>query len=62
MNSSDIIRLMEKLGVPESMIKYGNSSLIFPTICHNEMSNDPSHKLYYYEATKDFTVILIVKV
>ena len=54
MNSSDIIRLMEKLGVPESMIKYGNSSLIFPTICHNEMSNDPSHKLYYYEATKRF--------
>lgn len=54
MNSSDIIRLMEKLGVPESMIKYGNNSLIFPTICHNEMSNDPSHKLYYYEATKRF--------
>ena len=54
MNSSDIIRLMEKLGVPESMIKYGNSSLIFPTICHNEMSNDPSHKLYYYEVTKRF--------
>lgn len=54
MNSSDIIRLMEKLGVPESMIKYGNSSLIFPTICHNEMNNNPSHKLYYYEATKRF--------
>ena len=54
MNSSDIIRLMEKLGVSESMIKYGNNSLIFPTICHNEMSNDPSHKLYYYEATKRF--------
>lgn len=54
MNSSDIIRLMEKLSVSESMIKYGNNSLIFPTICHNEMSNDPSHKLYYYEATKRF--------
>ena len=54
MNSSDIIRLIEKLGVPENMIKYGNNSLIFPTICHNEMSNDPSHKLYYYEATKRF--------
>ena len=54
MNSSDIIRLMEKLGVPESVIKYGNNSLIFPTVCHNEMSNDPSHKLYYYEATKRF--------
>ena len=54
MNSSDIIRLMEKLGVPESMIKYGNNSLIFPTICHNEMNNNLSHKLYYYEATKRF--------
>lgn len=54
MNSSDIIRLMEKLGVPESMIKYGNNSLIFPTICHNGMNNNPSHKLYYYEATKRF--------
>lgn len=54
MNSSDIIRLMEKLGVPESMIKYGNNSLIFPTICHNVMNNNPSHKLYYYEATKRF--------
>ena len=27
MNSSDIIRLMEKLCVPESMIIFGNSSL-----------------------------------
>lgn len=53
-NTSDIIRLMGKLGVAESMIKYGNSCLIFPTICHNEMSNNPSHKLYYYEPTKRF--------
>lgn len=54
MNTSDILRLMEKLGVPESMVRYGNDCLIFPTICHNELSNNPSHKLYYYESSKRF--------
>ena len=53
-NTSDILRLMEKLGVPESMVRYGNDCLIFPTICHNELNNNPSSKLYYYENSKRF--------
>lgn len=53
-NSSDILRLMENLGIPESMVRYGNDCLIFPTICHNELMSNPSHKLYYYETSKRF--------
>ena len=52
--TSDILRLMEKLGVPESAVRYGNDCLIFPTICHNVLSSNPSHKLYYYESSKRF--------
>lgn len=54
LNSSDILRLMEKLGIPETMVRYGNDCLIFPTICHNELVSNPSHKLYYYESSKRF--------
>ena len=54
LNSSDILRLMEKLGIPETMVRYGNDCLIFPTICHNELIANPSHKLYYYETSKRF--------
>ena len=54
LNTSDVLRLMEKLGVPESMVRYGNDCLIFPTICHNELDNKPSQKLYYYESSKRF--------
>ena len=54
LNTTDILRLMEKLGVPETAVRYGNDCLIFPTVCHNELSNDPSHKLYYYESSKRF--------
>ena len=53
-NTSDILRLMEKLGIPETSVRYGNDCLIFPTICHNTIDNDPSHKLYYYESSKRF--------
>lgn len=53
-NTSDILRLMEKLGIPESCVRYGNDCLIFPTICHNTIDNNPSHKLYYYENSKRF--------
>ena len=49
LNTSDILRLMEYLGVSETMVRYGNDCLIFPTICHNELVNNPSHKSYYYE-------------
>lgn len=54
LNTSDILRLMEYLGVSETMVRYGNDCLIFPTICHNELVNNPSHKLYYYESNKRF--------
>lgn len=53
-NTSDILRLMEKLGISESCVRYGNDCLIFPTICHNTIDNNPSHKLYYYENSKRF--------
>ena len=53
-STSDILRLMEKLGVPETMVRYGNDCLIFPTICHNTLDNQPSPKLYYYESSKRF--------
>lgn len=53
-NTSDILRLMEKLGISESHVRYGNDCLIFPTICHNELTNNPSQKLYYYESSKRF--------
>ena len=45
---------MEKLGVPETSVRYANDCLIFPTICHNTLDNNPSHKLYYYESSKRF--------
>lgn len=54
LNTTDIIRLLEKLGVPEASIKYGNDALIIPTICHNDLSSECSHKLYYYEESKRF--------
>lgn len=52
--TTDIIRLLEYLGVPENLIRYGNDCLIFPTVCHNELVSNPSHKLYYYENSKRF--------
>ena len=54
LNTSDILRLMEKLGVPETEVRYGNNALIFPTVCHNELIGQSSHKLYYYEDSKRF--------
>lgn len=54
LNTSDVLRLMEKLGVPESSVRYGNDCLIFPTVCHNTLDNNPSQKLYYYESSKRF--------
>lgn len=54
LNTSDVLRLMEKLGVPETSVRYANDCLIFPTICHNTLDNNPSHKLYYYESSKRF--------
>ena len=54
LNTSDILRLMEKLGVSESHVRYGNDCLIFPTVCHNELNSQPSQKLYYYESSKRF--------
>lgn len=54
LNTSDILCLMEKLGVPETSVRYGNDCLIFPTICHNTLGDKASSKLYYYESSKRF--------
>lgn len=54
LNTSDVLRLMEHLGVPESQVRYSNDGLIFPTICHNDLCSHSSHKLYYYESSKRF--------
>ena len=54
LTTSDIVRLLEYLGVSEHQLKYGNDCLIIPTICHNELLSNPSHKLYYYETSKRF--------
>lgn len=54
LNTSDVLCLMERLGVSENLVRYGNECLIFPTVCHNELLANPSHKLYYYESTKRF--------
>lgn len=54
LNTTDVLRLMERLGVPETQVRYGNNGLIFPTICHNDLVGQASHKLYYYENEKKF--------
>lgn len=54
LSTTDVLRLMEKLGVPETSVRYANDCLIFPTVCHNTLDNNPSHKLYYYESSKRF--------
>ena len=47
-----VISLMEKLGADRYVDK--GTHIIFPTICHNEDSNDASMKLYFYKDTKLF--------
>lgn len=54
LNTSDILRLMEHLGISEAQVRYGNNCLIFPTVCHNDLGHEASHKLYYYESSKRF--------
>ena len=42
LRDDSVIELMKKLGCD----RYINNEthIIFPTICHNEMNNNPSHK------------------
>lgn len=42
-----VIELMRKLGVED--YTETDEYVIFPTVCHNEVSSDPSKKLYYYK-------------
>lgn len=44
---TDIIKLMEKLGIDRYEEKGGY--IIFPTICHNIEASEASMKLYYYK-------------
>ena len=45
MNTSDILRLLERLGIPETSVKYVNGGFILPTICHNDLIKKSSYKL-----------------
>lgn len=53
LTTSQVIQIVRALGADEwddSKDKY----IIFPTICHNEYSNEASMKLYYYKENKRF--------
>lgn len=54
LTTTDIVQLVEKFGVEETSIRYYNNQLIMPTVCHNEILQGASHKLYYYENSKKF--------
>lgn len=47
-----VIELMQKLGADR--YKDEGTHIIFPTICHNEHSDEASMKLYFYKNTKLF--------
>lgn len=52
LTEQDIIDIMETLGADRYQDK--DNEIIFPTICHNEASEDASMKLYYYKDSKIF--------
>ena len=52
LDTQKVIQLMETLGVDNYIEKPGY--IIFPTICHNEDSEEASMKLYYYENSHIF--------
>ena len=49
---SSVIELMKRLGADR--YKEEENQIIFPTICHNEHSDEASMKLYFYKNTKMF--------
>ena len=53
LTSEDIISIVTSLGADRYEERGGY--IVFPTICHNEDSNDASMKLYYYKNTCLFT-------
>lgn len=52
LNSDNIIKLMKKLGA-DRYVEH-EKFIIFPTICHNIISEEASMKLYYYKDNKFF--------
>ena len=52
LQTEKVISLMEQLGVDRYVEK--DDYIIFPTICHNESSDEASMKLYFYKDTKLF--------
>ena len=52
LRDEDIIRLMESLGADR--YRDTPNAIIFPTICHNEVSSEASMKLYYYKNSHMF--------
>ena len=49
---SSVIELMKRLGADR--YKEEENQIIFPTVCHNEHSDEASMKLYFYKNTKMF--------
>lgn len=54
LKDEDIIELVTKLGAHTYINNENSNYIIFPTICHNENSEDASMKLYYYKNTHLF--------
>ena len=54
LTEEDIIMLVTELGAHTYINHEHSNYIIFPTICHNENSEDASMKLYYYKNTHLF--------
>lgn len=52
LKSELIVKMMRGFGVEP--VTENDSYITFPTICHNHVDSNPSHKLYYYKNTKLF--------
>ena len=52
LTSEDVKNILKKYGI-ESYYE-NNNYIIFPTVCHNPIGTDCSHKLYYYKNTSLF--------
>ena len=53
LNIQDMVKILESVGVEAYFIS--EEKAIFPTVCHNNIDDNPSNKLYYYNNSKLFT-------
>ena len=56
LTDENVIDIVTKLGADRYVDR--SDFILFPTICHNEVSEEASMKLYYYKDTKLFHCIL----